>query len=60
MENIYIVGAETVQSAAHIMERAANEMKHAAGQFESALQSHERFLNDWLSQFERIMEALKK
>jgi len=55
-EYITLLGAEQVQSAARTMANAADEMRHAAGNIDEALRSHQRFLDDWLIRFQQAME----
>jgi len=51
---ITLLGSEQVQSAASTMARAAEDMNRAASSISAALESHQRFLDDWLSRLEDI------
>lgn len=55
MESIHLHGAEDVRSAANTMMRAAEQMNHAASQIEYALQTHQRFMEDFLMRFEQAV-----
>ena len=56
-EYITLMGAEQVQSAANTMRSAADEMRRAASEIGYALESHQRFMDDWLARFSQIMET---
>lgn len=60
MESIYLSGSEDVRNAASTISSAADEMKRAASNLEYALQSHERFLDDWLARFQEVIESAGK
>jgi hypothetical protein len=55
MEYIQLIGAETVSQAASSMRQAAEEMKRAASEIDYSLHRHEQFLQEWLQQFESIL-----
>jgi hypothetical protein len=55
MESIYLMGSEDVRSASSTMSRAAEQMQGAASNVASALEQHQRFLDDWLSRFEAAL-----
>lgn len=48
-EYMHLVGAEQVQNAANTMRSAAETMSRAASEISSALERHQRFLEDWLN-----------
>lgn len=56
MERVYLVGAEEVGSAAGRMVSAATDMQRAAGNISYALEQHQRFLDDWLSRLQTLLE----
>jgi phosphoribosylpyrophosphate synthetase len=56
MEHVYLTGAESVKDAGHTISAAADTMRRAAADMEYALQTHQRFLDDWLS---RLQDALE-
>ena len=56
-EYITLLGAEGVQKAGYNMQSAASEMLRAAAQITEALRLHERFMQEYLQEFQ---EALKK
>lgn len=56
MEYMQLVGAETVQSAGHTMQRAADDMNRAASSITGALEQHRRWADEWLQQFKAILE----
>lgn len=53
---ITLLGAEDVKNASHRMMEAADGMKRSADHIESTLQNHARFMEEWLSQFEKVLE----
>lgn len=55
MDSIYLNGAEDVRRAANRMAEAADQMSRAASTIDSALERHQRFMDDWLARFERAM-----
>ena len=59
-EHIHLIGAEDVRSAGHQMASAASDMNCAAGNFESVFFQHQRFMDDWLQQFESAIETLNE
>lgn len=56
METIHLIGAEDVRIAANTMRAAAEEMRSAAYNISSALEQHERFLRDWLQDYQNIVK----
>lgn len=56
MERILLVGTEEVSRAGHNISSAAEEMKLAASNIESALLNHQQFLDRWLEQYQAITE----
>lgn len=54
---ITLLGSEQVQSAANTMRSAAEEMQRAASETGYALERHQRFMDDWLSRLEAILQA---
>jgi hypothetical protein len=56
MEHIFLVGADDVYRAACMMQQVAVGIQSAASNIESALQRHEQFLQQWLYDFQTIME----
>lgn len=58
-ENIYLVGSDTVASAARQMSSAAEDMRRAAANFDDALNRHRQWMDDWLQRFESTIESLK-
>lgn len=49
---VTLLGAEDVRSAASTMRQAASEMQSAASSISGSLESHQRFLDDWLQRYE--------
>jgi len=58
-EYITLLGAEQVQSAGCSMRDAGVRMQSAASSIEDSIQRHERFLDDWLTRFEIVVDKLK-
>jgi len=56
---ITLLGAEQVQSAASSMRSAADDMKRAASEMSYAFENHQRFLQNWLSDFQQVLEQIK-
>lgn len=52
---ITLLGAEDVRSAASAMQRAADEMRQAAGTIDHAMLQQRQFMEDWLYRFEQIL-----
>lgn len=57
---INLLGAEDVRSAASTMTRAASQMQSTASQIDEALQRHQQFLSDWLTDFEDALDRISK
>lgn len=55
-ESIYLHGSEDVRAAASRMFSAAETMQSAASSIQAAFESHERFLNEFLSRVEAALE----
>lgn len=55
-DRMYLTGSEDVRTAGNTMANAADTMAHAADTMNAALERHQRFLDDWLSRFEQIIE----
>lgn len=53
---VTLMGAEQVSNAAHTMKSAAHEMQNAAGSIAHAFDMHHRWMEDWLQQFQQIVE----
>lgn len=59
-EYITLLGAEEVASAARSMSSAADRMRDAASEFDSAMARHRDFLDDWLARFEKIVDSASR
>ena len=55
-----LMGAEQVQAAAGQMQRAADDMRNAAGTFDEAVRQQRQFMEDWLFRFEAAVEKMPK
>jgi hypothetical protein len=55
---ITLLGAEQVSNAASTMRGAADEMQRAATNMSAALERHERFMSQWLVDFQTVCEAI--
>jgi hypothetical protein len=51
-----LIGAEEVSRAASSMQDAAEQMKQAASSIDFSLETHRRFMDDWLSRFETALK----
>ena len=58
-DRITLMGSEQIQSAGYAMRQAAEQMNRAAGDFDAALQRHERFMDDWLLRLQNLLESQK-
>lgn len=58
-EHVTLLGADDVRSAGYTMQSAAEEMKRAAATIDYALERHHRFMDDWLSRFEQILNTAR-
>lgn len=59
-EYVILMGAEQVQSAASTMSSAAHEMNRAAAEMRHAFEMHQRFLAQWLLDFQTVLETVKE
>ena len=55
MEYVHI-NDEGIRSAANSMRAAAEDMLLAARNIDNSFYSHQRFLQDWLYQFQNVLE----
>lgn len=55
-EYITLIGTEEVRRAGGEMGRAAQAMLNAASTFDSALDRHHRFMDDWLLRLEQLLD----
>ncbi|TYO65446.1 hypothetical protein FXV83_16050 [Bradyrhizobium hipponense] len=53
---VHLIGADDVRSAASTMSAAADQMQQAASNISFAFESHQRFLDDWLSRLQATIE----
>ena len=58
--HVTLIGAEDVRNASHTMARAAETMSSAAMNIDSALEHHQRFMDDWLQRFEAAVEGMQE
>ena len=58
-EYITLLGSEDVSRAGYTMRDAAQTMQNAASNMSYTFEQHQRFLDDWLSRFEQVMEKNK-
>lgn len=52
---VTLLGAEQVQTAANTMRSAADEMKRAASEMQYAFENHQRFLAQWLLDYQEVL-----
>ena len=57
LDFIHLAGADDVARAGSAMRQAAEEMQRAASNLAAALAMHERWMDDWLSRFQSVMET---
>lgn len=55
---VTLMGAEDVRAAGNRIASAADDMRNAASNVDSALERHQRFLDNWLQRFEAALEKL--
>jgi hypothetical protein len=53
-----LLGAEDVRAAGSRIVSAAEAMRHAASTMEESLHRHQRFLDEWITRFETVVERL--
>jgi len=58
MDMVHLVGAEQVQSAARTIREAAGVMERAASSINDSLFRHQQFLDQWLAQFEAVVQKI--
>lgn len=58
METMVLIGAEDVRAGGQAASHAGAEMKQAAATIDYALAHHQRWMEDWLQRFERVVEAI--
>ena len=56
MESIYLQGSEDVQRAGGAMREAAHTISNVSSNLQVVLEANQRFLDDWLLRFERVLE----
>lgn len=56
MNTVELIGVEQVQRAARTMADAAESMSRTATNIDGSLERHQRFLDDWLTRFQEILE----
>ncbi len=56
MTNVNLIGVEEVSRAGHTMRAAAEDMQRAASSIAHTLEMHQRWMDDWLSRFEGVMQ----
>jgi len=59
-KHITLMGTEQIQNAANIMRSAAEQMGRAGSNMHDTLERHQRWMDDWLSRFQAILEAREK
>lgn len=55
---VTLLGAEDVRSAANTMSRAADTMRSAASNFDSTMDRHQRFMDEWMTRFESAIDRM--
>ena len=60
METMRLIGAEQVQGAGYVMERAAERMSQAAASIDTDFERHRRWMDEWLARFEAAVAELNK
>jgi hypothetical protein len=58
MESIHLDGADDVVRAARVIASAADTMSSAALSIDGAFERQQRFLDDWLTRFERVVASM--
>ena len=60
MQTIHLVGSEAVQGAGYAMERAAEQMSRAAASLDATIETHRRWMDEWLARFEATVAEINK
>ena len=58
MEYTVLVGTEQMQIAANTVREAAHTMGNVSGNLQYVLEANQRFLDDWLSRFESVLDRV--
>ena len=56
---ITLLGAEDVSKAGYNILHAADSINRAVGNFDESLRAHQRFMDEWLQTFEKILSEYK-
>lgn len=60
VDYVTLMGSEQVQSAGRSISGAADQMSRAASEISSALERHQRQMDDWLCRFEYIVDKMNE
>lgn len=58
MENVQLLGVESMQNAAVTMKRAAGEMTRAVNGMEYILRVHQAFMGEYMCKLEGLVEKI--
>lgn len=59
MAEVYLQGADEVARAGRRMAEAAHDIQRAVSSFDTALERHRQFLDEWLQRFEAAVDKMK-
>lgn len=57
MDFIHLTGADEVQRAGSVIQRAAIDMQTAANSIQESLTSHSQFMDDWLYRLRELLDG---
>lgn len=57
MQTVILIGAEDVSRAGYVIRDAAQTMSGAASTMSESLERHQRFMEDWLDRYIKLIEA---
>lgn len=59
MDRMVLIGSDDVLAGGRMARDAGNDMERAASTIQSTLESHQRFMVDWLQRFEAAVERFE-
>lgn len=56
MDRVVLVGADDVLSGGRMARNAGTDMERAASTIQSSLETHQRYMEEWLVRFEQAID----
>jgi 1,2-phenylacetyl-CoA epoxidase catalytic subunit len=60
MDRTILIGADDVLHGGRLAQSAGEDMCRAASTIQSALETHQRFLEEWMMRFEKAVQETKE